>query len=198
MKKTRHPVKVVITGGPSAGKTTLTEILGREFSHKLAIVPEAASILYQGGVSRDMSLLGRVFRQRAIYLLQRELEDYVSKAHPKKLIICDRGSLDALAYWPSHINKSFYSEMKTTAKKELKRYDWVIHLDTAGEGHYVLSDLRTESHKTALQLNKGILKAWKDHPRRIVITNSTDFSTKMQMAIDIISAILAGEHVIGE
>lgn len=45
-------VKIVVTGGPSGGKTTLIEALQKDLKGKVAVVPEAASILYRGGFPR--------------------------------------------------------------------------------------------------------------------------------------------------
>ena len=45
-------MKLVLTGGPSGGKTTLAQALMREMADQLIVVPEAASILYGGGWPR--------------------------------------------------------------------------------------------------------------------------------------------------
>lgn len=183
-------IKIVVTGGPSAGKTTLIETLFREFKNQIAIVPEAASILFKGGIPRGETIDEKIFRQRAIYFLQKELEDFMCKHGCGKIVLCDRGSLDALAYWPKNSKKTFFQELKTTESAELKRYDWVIHLDTASEPDYQLTSIRTEQHRTALELNNKIKRAWEKHPRRIVIPNSTDFSHKLQQAINFIKTLL--------
>lgn len=189
-KKQRKTIKIVVTGGPSAGKTTLIETLFREFKNQTVIVPEAASILFKGGIPRGDTIDEKIFRQRAIYFLQQELEKFMCKQGAGKIVFCDRGSLDALAYWPSKSKKTFFHELKTKESDELKRYDWVIHLDTASEPDYQLTSIRTEQHRTALEINKKIKKAWEKHPRRIVIPNSTDFSHKLQQAINFIKTLL--------
>ena len=118
--------KIVITGGPSGGKTTLIEALQKEMGAIVAVVPEAASILYRGGFPRIKSQAGLFHAQHAIYQVQQELEELIEAEHPKaKLIICDRGSLDSIAYWPKSENH-FFKTLKTTRRKELLRYRWVI------------------------------------------------------------------------
>jgi nicotinamide riboside kinase len=182
--------KIAITGGPSGGKTTLIEALRKEFSGKIKIVPEAASILYKGGFPRLASYEGKYHAQKAIYSTQKELEDLRCKTNPDALIVCDRGSLDALAYWPDSA-EHFFETMQTTRKDELARYSWIIHLDTAQEPDYdTTNEIRTESFQEALLLNEKIKQAWEGHPQRLVITAENDFFSKMQKAIMLIHSIL--------
>lgn len=186
-------VKVAITGGPSGGKTTLIEALRKEFAQRVKIVPEAASILYKGGFPRVKSYDGLIHAQRAIYAVQKELEDLRCKLYPEALIVCDRGTLDALAYWPESADH-FLKTMNTTAQAEADRYDWVIHLDTATEPDYdVSNEIRTESFSEALALNEKIKHSWGSHPQRVIITSEQDFMSKMKKATLVIEAILHGK-----
>lgn len=184
------PVKIAITGGPSGGKTTLIEALKKEFGAKVKVVPEAASILYKGGFPRIKSYEGYCHAQRAIYFTQKELEDLRCKSHPDSLIVCDRGSLDALAYWPDTA-ENFFESVRSSAEQETGRYDWVIHLDTATEPDYDTSnEIRTENFHEAHLLNEKVKKSWENHPRRIVISSEQDFFSKMKKATQVIEAIL--------
>ncbi len=189
-------VKIAITGGPSGGKTMLIEALRKELGNKCAVVQEAATILYSGGFPRKKDYDSLVHTQRAIYYTQRELEDIV--AHIGKntqLIICDRGSLDSIAYWPDPENH-FYESLQTNKTRELARYDWVLHLDTAAAEFYDLSNpIRTETYSEALELNDKIKKAWQGHPRRIIIPHTPDFITKMSISTLVIKAILNQESM---
>jgi nicotinamide riboside kinase len=182
---------IVVTGGPSGGKTTLINTLKKEFGAQIAVVPEAASILYSGGLPRVSSVQGKIHTQRAIYGLQTELEEMIAFEHPGKLIVCDRGRLDSAAYWPENSEIDFLSCLKTTEAKEISRYDWVLHLDTASVEDFDRSNpVRLENHNQALELNQKILNAWKNHPQRIVITNHRDFLSKVTIARDAIQNIL--------
>ena len=181
---------VAITGGPSGGKTTLIEALKNEFGQKVKIVPEAASILYKGGFPRVKSYDGYYHGQKAIYWTQKELEQLRAKTNPDSLIVCDRGSLDALAYWPD-TEEHFYKTVNTNRQTELDRYQWIIHLDTATEPDYDSTNpVRTEDFHEALLLNEKIRKSWEGHPQRIIITSENDFFSKMKKATNVIEAIL--------
>ena len=41
--------RIVLTGGPGGGKTTAADLFRREIGDRVVLVPEAATILFQGG-----------------------------------------------------------------------------------------------------------------------------------------------------
>ena len=185
-------IKIAVTGGPSGGKTTLIEALKKEFGQKLKVVPEAASILYKGGFPRIKNYSGYFHAQKAIFATQKEIEDLTVENYKESLIVCDRGSLDSLAYWPD-TEDHFFKTFNTTRELELARYDWLLHLDTAMESDYDTTNMvRTESFYEALLLNDKIKNSWAAHRQRFVITASSDFFSKMKRSTQIIEGILNG------
>ena len=64
------------------------------------MLPEAASILWKGGFPRPASTSARRGTQRAIVRLQIELQRMAIEDGAASMILCDRGTLDGLAYWP--------------------------------------------------------------------------------------------------
>lgn len=191
-----RPTKIVLTGGPSGGKTTLAAAIQKEFASHVIIVPEAASIVFGGGWPRRKTVVGVQHQQKAIYYLQRELEQLIVGENPDRLIICDRGSLDGVAYWPGPGPASdFLSETGTTIAAEIARYDWILHLDTAPASYYDLTNpLRNESFEEAWKLNERIKQAWANHPQRIVIDNNEagHFIEKLQRALFVVGKIIEG------
>ena len=192
MSQSEKKIKVAVTGGPSGGKTTLIEALQKDLKGRLAVVPEAASILYRGGFPRKSNPVGKRHVQRAICFTQRELEDLVVSETKSKTIVCDRGSLDSIAYWPGP-PEEFFASLHTTRALELARYDWVIHLDTA-DAEFFEGDngIRTESHKEAMELNTMTKEAWQGHPQRIIIPHESEFLSKIGKAKKVIEQIMAG------
>lgn len=185
--------KIVVTGGPSGGKTTLIEALEKDLAGKLSIVPEAASILYRGGFPRKTTNPGKIHAQRAICFTQRELEELVSKESKTSVLICDRGSLDSIAYWPGS-ESEFFASLATTRQKELSRYDWVIHLDTAALNAFdTTNPIRIESPKEALELNEKVKAAWSGHPQRLIIPHQQEFLAKITKARDVVQKIINGK-----
>src|SRR5690348_8349682 len=86
--------KVVITGGPSIGKTTVIEILA---SRGFATVPEAARIVIEEEKLKGSDLLPwRNFAkfQELVFRKQLELEAQASG----EVIFLDRGVVDGIGY----------------------------------------------------------------------------------------------------
>ena len=122
--------RIVITGGPGGGKTTALDLFRREFSGKIASVPESATMIFSGGIERSTNINVLKAQQTAIFNLQKHLEDIQRATYPECLILCDRGTLDGLAYWPES-EEDFFDQMNTNLEQELARYDGVIFFETA-------------------------------------------------------------------
>lgn len=186
------PQFVVLTGGPGAGKTAVLDFAEQRFCHHVHILPEAASILFGGGFPRGASVACREASQRAIYHIQAEMEVIARETDDTCVVLCDRGTLDGLAYWPSHPGQ-YLTEVHTTVKRELARYAVIIHLRTPTAEHYSRANLlRLESAREAQAIDERILAVWDGHPNRVVIDNDDDFSRKVERAVGVIGAMLPG------
>lgn len=174
------PPRVAITGGPGAGKTAALDVVRRELCRHVAVLPESASLLFRGGFPRGSAAFERRAAQRAIYYVQRELERTVIEAGESSVVLCDRGTLDGVAYWPD-TPETFFAELGTTRAAEFARYDVVIHLRTPDErhGYNHVNHVRIESASEACALDEAILAAWDGHPRRVVIDASQSFFDKL-------------------
>jgi hypothetical protein len=183
------PRLVVLTGGPGAGKTAVLEVVRQHFCRHIAVLPETASILFGGGFPRRPGPLARRAAQRAIYRVQVELERLVIDERAAAVVLCDRGTVDGLAYWDGP-PESFWSEVGTRHSVELSRYAAVIHLCTpsATQGYNLDNPVRTENAVEASMLDERILAAWADHPRRVVIESADDFTHKLALALTAIRA----------
>ena len=182
---------VVLTGGPGAGKTAILEMAKKVLCEHVAILPEAASVVYGGGFWRLPSETARVSAQRAIYHVQREMESLVLLERKWAIGLCDRGTLDGTAYWPLAENL-YWEATGTSLAKELERYLAVIHLRSPAEnlGYNHENPLRIETSRQAQEIDLAIERIWKAHPNYRVIENSQSFITKAQTAIDLISDYL--------
>lgn len=95
-----HPLKrVVLTGGPSAGKTAVLELIRQSLCEHVVVLPEAAGVVFGSGFPRTQSVPVRGAAQRAIFFVQRELEAAAGSTNPA-IVLCDRGTVDGAAYWP--------------------------------------------------------------------------------------------------
>lgn len=183
------PRLVVLTGGPGAGKTAVLEMARQRFCRHVRVLPEAASIVFGGGFPRDENERGRMAAQRAIYHVQDELEAVVAGPGETCVVLCDRGTLDSLAYWPG-APEAFFAQLGTSPAAEMVRYATVIHLRVAPEAHYNnrANPLRVESPAEAAIIDERILAVWSSHPKRIVIDSAEDFLVKAGMALDAVEA----------
>jgi len=177
---------IVLTGGPSAGKTAILEMVRRMVCAHVAMVPESAGILFSGGFWRLKSDNGRRASQRAIFHVQRELENIVFGEPLFKAGVCDRGTLDGLAYWPGD-QQDFLRELKVDLASEFARYTLVIHLRTPSPREYNYSNpLRIETPEAARAVDERIEQVWAGHPNRIFIENQRQFIDKANEALHLI------------
>jgi hypothetical protein len=174
---------VVLTGGPGAGKTAVLEFVKKVLCEHVAVLPEAASILFGGGFWRLESLSAKTAAQRAIYQVQKEMENLVVGERKWSIGLCDRGTLDGLAYWPGKVDE-FHAILGTSVADEFKRYTAVIHLQSPSVemGYNHQNPIRTESAEVAAQIDERIHEIWKSHPNYTLIGGFDNFLDKVRVA----------------
>lgn len=185
-RRERHPTRlVVLTGGPGAGKTAVLEMARRSFCPHVAVLPEAASLVFGGGFPRHPTAAGLRAAQRVIFRVQREVERLVAEEGQAAVALCDRGTPDGLAYWPDDA-ESFWREMGSSLDEELRRYAAVIHLETPSwrEGYNRENRLRVESAREAALIDRKIAAVWSEHPRRLLVPAGADFAAKALEALE--------------
>ena len=186
----RHePRLVALTGGPGAGKTAVLEVALRELCRHIIVLPEAASILWRGQFPRRTTLPARKAAQRAISKLQVELQRMTIEEGHAAVILCDRGTLDGLAYWPGE-PEEYLAELGSTRERELARYATVIHLRTppANNGYGHANPYRIETAAEAAAIDERIYAAWQGHPNRLVVESEPDFFVKLRRALELVRA----------
>ncbi len=190
--KLTHECKlVVLTGGPGAGKTAALEIARRSLCEHIAVLPEAASIVFGGGFPRRSSFVARKGAQEAILGVQRSLESIAIGEGLSVVALCDRGIVDGLAYWPVSEGE-FWQAARSSREAEFKKYTAVIHLRSPklSQGYNHDNPVRTESDVEAQVIDEKLLAAWKGHPNHFVIESSESFIAKAARAVEIIQAQL--------
>jgi predicted ATPase len=177
--------RIVLTGGPGAGKTAILELIRQYFCKHVKVLPESASIVFGGGFPREESEAAKQAAQRAIFYVQRELESAGDSENPA-IVLCDRGTIDGSAYWTG--SGDLWSSVGTTLDEQIRRYNAVIDLrtPTAASGYNHQNPLRTESAEEAAAIDSRIAGAWEKHPRKFVVQPSADFLSKAARTLNIL------------
>lgn len=193
--------KIVLTGGPCAGKTTAMNWIQNFFQkqgYKVLFIPEAATSLIIGGITPAEVSTNYDF-QNMIFAHQLHLEELFEKScsyfnKEKILLVCDRGLLDNKAYMTNRDFKHLLKQYNLTESKIMDRYDAVFHLVTAAKGakeYYNLDNpARQESIDEAKRLDDAIVSSWTGHSHLRVIDNKVDFENKMKKLLTEISSVL--------
>lgn len=203
-EKNKEISKIVITGGPCAGKTTAMSWIQNMFTnlgYQVIFVPECATEIINAGISsktcKDVEIFQKTLMKLQIVREKIYEEAAKSMKSNKILIVCDRGIMDSKAYLT---NLQFSSILNSLNKKEIElrdNYDAVFHLVTAAKGaeeFYTLenNEARSETKEEAAIADDNLIEAWTGHPHFRVIDNSTNFEDKMKKLLKEIS------HFLGE
>lgn len=196
--------KIVLTGGPCAGKTTALARIVEHFSGmgwQVYTVPEAATLFTQSGVNfltTDKELF--VESERQLMEFQIELEDRIERIaqHCNKpvLIVCDRGTMDLKAYMSGELWSDLLTALgKSVVELRDARYAAVIHMATAAKGaerFYTLGNnaARSETPEQARAIDDSLVRAWTGHPHLRVVGNDCTFEEKMTRVLKEISQVL--------
>lgn len=196
MKTTRRCpdcCRIALTGGPGGGKTTAADLFRREIGERVVIVPEAATILFQGGFPRSRESHAARFAQTSIYHVQRNLEDVQAALFPGRTLLCDRGTVDGAAYWPGEPHH-YFNAVGTTLEVELRRYDAVIFFETAAVGGASIeggNPVRNESLEEAVVLDGRLRALWSRHPRFVLVPNNRSFFKKISFGLAALESIVS-------
>lgn len=201
--------RIVLTGGPCAGKTTALVRINEHFSslgYKVFTIPEVPTMVTQSGWNYLTDNHAFYYEgEKVILELQLALEEKITRiaetCTEPCVIVCDRGAMDISAY----ISEEMWEELTAscgTSTKELRgpHYDAVLHLVSAADGaekYYTTANNAQRYEKAdeaglaiARSLDKKIIQAWTGHPHLRVINNGEDFERKMQRVLKEISTVL--------
>lgn len=201
-EKVMSITKIVITGGPCAGKTTGMSWIQNAFTergYKVLFIPETATELISGGVA-PWTCSSNGEYQKCQLKLQQEKEKVFELAAStmdaeKILIVCDRGALDNKAYMTEAEFAVALSFIGANEVELRDGYDAVFHLVSAAKGaeeFYTTANntARTETVEQARVLDDKLISAWTGHPHLRIIDNSIGFEEKMKRLISEIANFL--------
>ncbi len=199
--KTVH--KIVLTGGPCAGKTTALSWISNYFGKmgwRTLIVNEAATELITSGIYPTDFNDPLYFQMLLIRTQMAKEKNCMDAAHNLKdankvLVVCDRGLCDNKAYMTDEAFDECIRQIGAPAQEALNSYDAVFHLVTAADGaeeFYTLANnsARSEGIEEARALDRRTQNAWVGHSHLRVIRNACSFEDKLTKLMAEIAVVL--------
>ena len=187
--------RIVLTGGPGAGKTVISQRIAVDYPERFALVPEAATQVYDALQTRwdKLDTEGRRDVQRKIYRLQVDQEDRTAAANAGKVLLLDRGTIDGAAYWPEGPD-DYWRDVGSTLDAELRRYDAIILLQTsAAVGLYdgdASNFCRFEDATAAIASDRLLESLWSGHPRLIKVPACASLKEKIARVERVLETLL--------
>ena len=201
--------RIVLTGGPCAGKTTALVRIIEHFSSlgfKVFTIPEVPTLFTQAGMNYLTKNQAFFYEgEKATLEIQLALEDkflrMAEQCQTPSVIVCDRGAMDISAYMTPETWNDITRAVGTSTPQLRERYDAVLHLVSAADGaeqYYTTANNAQryekqdeEGLRIARMLDKKVILTWTGHPHMRVINNHDDFEAKMRRVIKEISQVLS-------
>ena len=199
--------KIVLTGGPSSGKSSSLECIEKHLlnlGYVILIVNESATELINSGIKpigenkismidfQDIILRYQLFKEN---LIEETANNYIDK---DIVILYDRGVMDNKAYISDQEFKCLLNKYNLYEEDLVNRYDLIIHLETGAKKSYYRTDnnkARYNSIKEAIELDDRTLNAWKNHNNLYKVKCNDDFKLKQREIIRICDEFLYKKEV---
>ena len=193
--------KIVLTGGPGSGKTTVIEGIKKYFGskYKVIVVDETASYLINMGIRPfGEGAINLIDFQEIVLKMQLAKEEIVDRSielldDENIIIVYDRGVLDNCAY----ISEEEFQEILGRLKKKytiselMERYDLVINLVSRKDLYTTENNpARSEDVDTALELGNRTLYSWIGHKNVKIVQPKDDIEDKVNEVINHMNNIL--------
>lgn len=186
-------IKIAITGGPCAGKTSSMRCIKDCLEKKgylVFILQEPATELLYSGATYDVCNGAVEFQTNVLLLhiarerLYENIANKVQSSNSTVVLICDRGAVDCLAYLSSEEKEQFLKLNGQSYDALLARYNAVFHMysvtSTLPELYSSESNfLRFESAEEAALLDANLEELWSNHSYYKKIFATTVFEEKL-------------------
>jgi predicted ATPase len=204
-------MKIVLTGGPRAGKSTVLEFLKTSLpndGYNVVVVPELATLKFGSGINVQKILTNSfknkqfqmdMIREQLTWEASFQQLARLATAPDSTILICDRGTIDNLAYLRD-VDKQMVLNSCYVTHDVLKRgYDAIIHMETSAVASdydlkMVDNTARQERESThALTMDRLILEEWKKGTTTVphfTVGYSDEFDVKMNTVKEIILSLI--------
>lgn len=194
-------LKIVLTGIPSSGKTSVTNGVVERFTelgYRVLVVPETATEYINSGIKPfgDDGIDPLIFQELVLkkQLNKESLYEYAAEAlgSDKTIIIFDRGTLDGYAYVPFEAMESVVKNEGKSRRELLLNYDAVLFLEGA-EKFFTKENNKARYEKdasAASALRKSLLDAYLGHDNLRIIKPREEMKDKQEEVINIVANLL--------
>ncbi len=193
-------VSVLLTGGPSTGKTTVINSIQEYFGqlgYNVVIIPEAATHAINSGIKPfgDNALTGITFQR---IILKRQLvaektaKMAASELGDNTIIVYDRGTLDGYAYVSDEEWDYVLASEGVNKRELLCNYDVVLYLEGCREFFTKENNAARyeEGADDALQKGRRVLKSYLTHDNLMVIQPRERIEDKQHEVVSIVQNML--------
>lgn len=202
--------RIVLTGGPCAGKTTYLNRIKESFKNNnihCLIVPEAATLLINKGIDPrvwDTFKFQEMVLKRELYE-EEENTKYINEFknnYDQLVIIYDRGIYDNKAYFNNQDHfKELLFDYGLDGMQILDSYDMVLDLLSMATCKPIAyttqnNDARKEDEAFARKLDKKTSNAWANHRNMKIISGACSIDEEAANILHYIYDFLNGNNVI--
>lgn len=199
--------RIVLTGGPSSGKTTVLERINKVYTslgYKVIIIEETATYLINKGIKPfGENAINLIDFQELVMRMQLAKEEVVDKAvemmqNDNFIIVYDRGAIDNSAYVNSEEFKSVLKRINGTKNfyELMNKYDLIINL-VGSKDFYTTENnkARSEQADEAIKLGEKTLRSWFGHPKIKIVLPRVEIEDKINEVLNIINNSLKEKQV---
>ena len=146
-------------------------------------------------LSAGLRIGTKAFQQAVVQLQMAQEGICAAGAPPDCVLVCDRGTVDSLAYWrlSGWEERDFYAVTGMGLAEHLDRYFGVIHLQSAAIGAEACyrrwpEAVRRERLEQAARIDALCGEVWSAHPRYVLIDNAgRDWRDKSRAAREVLA-----------
>lgn len=186
-------MRIVITGAPSSGKSSVIAELQKQRRPGWVMVPESAVVLLSGGYPAPAhDDLNQILSfQQIILHTQSSLEKIIAQKNLQaQHFIFDRAKLDGASFWPRG-PEDYFKTLQVDLAQELRNYDAVVFLEIPAEKDFGgVHQARFHDYAQSAASGKVLEQLWSRHAKFLKIAAQATLDQKIHLTIAAIDKLV--------